>query len=180
MFQEIYSLGLSITSCIWDGYVVRGALTHGLVHLDTESQMLIGPAFIRAYELESREAVFPRVIIDPKTIKEYRINPIFRADHHDFEEDSSYVFSLLRLDTDGYYFVDYLKAISTGEVEPPVLEGILLQHKELVERNLLSARNTGIQKKYSWLGNYHNAVVQDLFTADRRVEFAIPVEQLAI
>jgi hypothetical protein len=51
-------LGLALA-----GFLVRGAISIGeLVH--TRSAVF-GPALIRAYELESRRAVYPRVLLDP-------------------------------------------------------------------------------------------------------------------
>ena len=44
------------------GFLVRGGVTRGdLMH---DEQIVFGPALNRAYELESKEAVYPRVLID--------------------------------------------------------------------------------------------------------------------
>ncbi|KTD05821.1 hypothetical protein Lgra_2598 [Legionella gratiana] len=44
------------------GFLVRGGLSAGkLYHKD---QIVFGPALLRAYEIEHKEAIFPRVIID--------------------------------------------------------------------------------------------------------------------
>lgn len=51
-------LGLALA-----GFLVRGAISIGdLVH--TQSAVF-GPALVRAYELESQRAVYPRVLLDP-------------------------------------------------------------------------------------------------------------------
>lgn len=47
----------------YDGVFCRGAITKGkLFHRD---KVLFGSSYIRAYELEKNEAIYPRVIIDP-------------------------------------------------------------------------------------------------------------------
>ncbi|WP_426205158.1 hypothetical protein [Pseudomonas sp. TWP3-1] len=45
------------------GYIVRGGITFGDVFFDDMS--FFGPAVDRAYELESKKAVTPRILIDP-------------------------------------------------------------------------------------------------------------------
>jgi hypothetical protein len=47
---------------------LRGAITYGEVHYDSETNIIVGKAFIDAYNLE-REAVYPRVIVDPPILK---------------------------------------------------------------------------------------------------------------
>ncbi len=52
------------------GFLVRGAIVRGkLIH---NEKMLLGPALIEAYRLESRSAIFPRVIIQQSVAKMLR------------------------------------------------------------------------------------------------------------
>jgi hypothetical protein len=47
----------------WSGLLIRGAITIGdIVHDDS---IVFGPALNRAYELESQQAIYPRIILDP-------------------------------------------------------------------------------------------------------------------
>ncbi len=46
---------------------LRGAISFGMVYYVPEKNILIGKGFINAYNLE-KEAIYPRVIIDPKII----------------------------------------------------------------------------------------------------------------
>lgn len=77
--------------------LLRGGITVGKV-IHTK-KILLGPGMIRAYELESKFAKFPRVIIDTELI--------------DFWEEQLYdlnfenVFELSK-DKDGFYFMDYI------------------------------------------------------------------------
>lgn len=55
-FTALYMLSL--------GYPVRGAVTRGrLVH---RSNVIFGPCMNRAYDLESRVAIYPRIVLDPQ------------------------------------------------------------------------------------------------------------------
>ena len=47
--------------------LLRGAITSGPLHHDGE--MLLGPAMIEAYKLESRVAVYPRIIVEKTLIR---------------------------------------------------------------------------------------------------------------
>jgi hypothetical protein len=44
------------------GFWIRGAVTVGLIHHD--EHIVFGPALNRAYELESKVAIYPRILID--------------------------------------------------------------------------------------------------------------------
>lgn len=50
-------LGLAVS-----GFLIRGAVTVGLIHHD--EHIVFGPALNRAYELESKVAIYPRILID--------------------------------------------------------------------------------------------------------------------
>ncbi|WP_413942710.1 hypothetical protein [Bdellovibrio sp. HCB-162] len=57
---------LATHASVW----TRGALSIGDLCIDSQKNVLVGPAFVQAYELE-RLANYPRVIIDPRVIKEF-------------------------------------------------------------------------------------------------------------
>jgi hypothetical protein len=49
---------------------VRGAISSGPAFFDPRKNNVVGKAYINAYQLEERQAVYPRVIIDNKIIAE--------------------------------------------------------------------------------------------------------------
>ena len=61
---------LAFRSKIW----TRGAVSVGDLYIDEESNILVGPAFVQAYELE-KFADYPRVVIDPKVFKFFGFSP---------------------------------------------------------------------------------------------------------
>ena len=64
------------------GLLIRGGITYGrLFHTD---DYCVGPALVRAYELEYKKAFYPRVILDPKLLR----FPIFRK----WAEESHFLF----------------------------------------------------------------------------------------
>lgn len=66
------------------GFFIRGGVTIGPLHHD--HRIVFGPALNRAYELESKEAVYPRIIIDPAILDRLPINLPY------VERDAEYTF----------------------------------------------------------------------------------------
>ncbi len=52
---------------------IRGGISSGKVHFDTNKNQVVGPAFINAYLLEEELAKVPRVIVDNKIINELNL-----------------------------------------------------------------------------------------------------------
>lgn len=71
-FQKIGFLQaiLAMESNIW----IRGAVSIGNLHIDEDKNILVGPAFVRAYNLEAT-ADFPRIIIDPLVCRHFDLLP---------------------------------------------------------------------------------------------------------
>ncbi|MYY44358.1 MULTISPECIES: hypothetical protein [Weeksellaceae] len=90
------------------GYLTRGGVSIGkLIHTD---EFIFGPALVNAYELESKKAIYPRIIIDSKVIE----NGIkYRQDHHSQEEELDYIMKILTEDDDKNYYIDYIAKASS-------------------------------------------------------------------
>jgi len=62
VFELLNDIAFCLVDLVERGFLLRGAVTCGdLLHT---KKHLLGPAMVRAYELESKCARFPRVIID--------------------------------------------------------------------------------------------------------------------
>lgn len=69
---------------------------------------------------------------------------------------------LLRQDTDGLWFVDYLKAILAELDEPEMYPALLEEHRGLVNKRLeASVTLDPASKALTWLWSYHNQVVEE-------------------
>jgi hypothetical protein len=60
---------------------------------------------IHAYELESKVAKYPRVLVDTKLVSVARKA---HARHHTSHHEARYVSEFLTKDTDGHRFIDYI------------------------------------------------------------------------
>lgn len=89
-----------------EGIVVRGGITVGNV-VKSHGQ-LFGPGVIDAYQLESKAAKYPRIVVDQKVLNELATNDQLWI--HDRDDELSAVNGLLRRDEeDDLLYVDYLR-----------------------------------------------------------------------
>lgn len=75
---------LAIKSKIW----TRGAVSVGDLFIDEKNNVLVGPAFVQAFELE-KKANYPRVIIDPKICSFFDLTPHSFVEKINLEKDTA-------------------------------------------------------------------------------------------
>jgi hypothetical protein len=155
---EVLNVVYLQVSLIDEGILVRGGITFG--DIVKSWGLLYGPGLIRAYELE-REASVPRVLVDTRLLtKDLRTNSLLRNPDHDYKTEMKYIRRLIRRDTDGKYFVDYLRAIAS-EFDPPetYLQFLEFHRKHIVQGLAKFKGDKEVLRKYKWLRAYHNATV---------------------
>lgn len=142
------------------GYLLRGGMTIDDIYMDGST--VFGPAINKAYGLESEFAVYPRIVVDPVVFEQLAKEPLLRY-HDEWNEEWEHISGLVCRDSDGLYFVDYMRGIMT-ELDNPGDEFIFLsQHKELIQRSVRDIKKMDkIAAKYLWLATYHNTVVQEM------------------
>ncbi len=137
-------------SLIQEGVIVRGGITVGEIFV--EDKMIFGPALNRAYHLESKVAVYPRVLIDGAVHQRLHDNVVLG--------DMKYIWR----DDDGQFFVDYLVG-NIGQLwefgmDPDLVRESLVVHRELIMRNRKKHKEDSRNlAKYNWLATYHNQVL---------------------
>jgi hypothetical protein len=145
------------------GFFVRGGLSLGRMHL--RDGLVFGPALVEAYELESKSAVHPRVVLSPAVDESQRADLGFYASPRDSAQAS-----LLLCDGDGRTFVNYLALLFD---EPDDLDEELADHRDVVVAKLDAHRgDKHLWEKYRWVAEYHNAVIERAFgrRSDLRVD----------
>jgi hypothetical protein len=96
-------------SMIMTGFTSRGGITVGsMFH---EGPLAFGPALNAAYHLERCQAHFPRVLIDSS------LNRYIEAAARKFPKHWPFV----RIDSDGYYFSDYLTTLAMSDDVAPAI-----------------------------------------------------------
>jgi hypothetical protein len=121
-----------------DNMLLRGALTSGKVKItDDNPPMVVGPAFVEAFAMESENAIFPRIIIS---------NNLYHLAGCDFIAE----------DSDHFYFLDFLEyEIRNENHNPKQLSHYLTTSKVINflrnEYNNYVEKNKWLAQKYGWL-----------------------------
>lgn len=140
-----------------NGFVARGAITYGDLFYDNEKNIWFGPAMNRAYFLESNQAIFPRVIIDPEYAEklfEFNENK-YRSNN----EQKMFNGKILCRDEDGFIYLNYLNKGKIGIINQMEYMNVVEAALQLCDMERNKTRKTekmrqSIKIKYDWLEKY--------------------------
>ncbi len=157
LFSQLLHLVHAQSRLIFDeAILIRGAVTIGDV-VKSWGQ-LFGPAVVRAYELERDHAKYPRIIVDRRIFDV--LDGIRGAWLNGKRADKRTLRGLVRKDSDGSLFVDYLRVLRSELDDPSTYPALLDQHHEFITNGLKKhALKPKIREKYKWLDSYHNATI---------------------
>ncbi len=129
-------------------WFLRGGLALGDVHI--HEGLVYGPALIDAYEVESTQALQPRIVLSPQAVESQRAALGAYGDPTSSPENQ-----LLLQDDDGLVFVDYLSVLFDDPDED--YPTALAMHRDRVTARLERHRGRrAIWEKYRWVAEYHN------------------------
>ncbi|HEY8036875.1 MAG TPA: hypothetical protein VIF37_14940 [Methylobacter sp.] len=136
-----------------NGFFVRGAIAVDELYMDDVT--IYGIGLIDAYEAESKQAKYPRIILTESAEVMFReIDKGFQTQNFDNYTSHNYLSRYLNRDCDGLFFLNYLESINIAD--NPFLE-VLEQHKTVIEDRLKKYHDeSDILEKYVWAANYHN------------------------
>jgi hypothetical protein len=141
------------SSLLWKKILLRGAVSYGPVYYNAERNIIVGMGFIKAYLLE-KEAIHPRIIIDPAIIKlgfndkAGFLKQMNGSTDYNFEHRLIYSASEFAKINDDGIFIDYAnKIIKESEVT-----GNLERTYDMIRENLYSDQR--LYAKYVWLRDY--------------------------
>lgn len=170
-FHELLDLLHAQIQCVGSGVVIRGGITIGNAHVGLDGKgPVFGPAMVRAYEIETNEAVHPRIVIDQSAYETFRTDARLHREGHTVEMEMGYVDKLLRVDADGTRFVDYLAGGESEFDHPGGYFKFLDEHAAMI-RDKLATTKDKVRGKFEWLAAYHNDVVGQIiadFTSGAR------------
>ncbi len=161
MFHEMLDLVHLQGELINNDVCIRGGVSIGLVHFDNET--LFGPGFIRAYEMESAYANYPRIALDPNLIEQLQKDQRLASGHNLLADEFDHIQKNIRKGSDGIYFINYLRSF-LGEIDDAEnVPAFLAHHKEIILRNASAFQGLNpVSAKYLWMATYHNEVIADL------------------
>jgi hypothetical protein len=151
-----------------EGLFSRGGLARGPFF--ASETFVYGPALVEAYRIESREAVYPRILLSPG-LAEHARQELAAFGGGDTEVHRT----LLAVDDDGRVFVNYLASVFD---EPEDVDEMLAIHRRHVLANLEAHRgNERVYKKYEWAAAYHDRFCRSRLHPDWAAEhFSGPPE----
>lgn len=162
LFDELLSIAYMQSTLAERSVALRGAVTVGdvaFVSRRGKGVQVFGPAFIDAYSLESRLADYPRVLVDPRLLRQQRRDDRLKAGWHTRKQDREEIDRLVRIDADGLAFVNYLD-VAIHDIGGSESVRFVGQHRDFIEAKLRDrSTSRAAKRKYRWLGSYHNQVV---------------------
>ena len=167
LLTEILDLVYAQAKLAENRVLVRGAVTVG--ELFRRDHLIFGPGLVRAYELESTVALFPRIIFDP-TIFAILTKGLELYGAGDPKEELGDIRNLLALDSDGVWFLDYLRsiALSFGQDRTDYFR-FLSHHKTMIVDQFAHFQTLSrVAAKFNWLALYHNSVIRSLNNDEMR------------
>lgn len=127
------------------GVLMRGGIVLGdIIHTD---QLLLGPAMVSAYQIESKCAVSPRIVVDPKVA--YRYNIIKKRMTGEGIDFSKYV---IHKDYDDTSYIDYFNFDDDDIFIGDESFDYFKQLCEMVAQHVDSP-DISIRMKYLWMRN---------------------------
>lgn len=152
LFTHLMSMQSSL---IKSNILIRGAIAYGNHH---ESENLIfSSGLVKAYELESKKAIFPRIIIDDRVIKKIgnsKKNSILR--------------SFILQDYDNQLFLDYLWSYwNQGDYSNEISDILKAQRRLIIKSRRMHHNKPKILQKFAWLSMYHNQVIKKITNLDK-------------
>ena len=102
VFRILMSLLYLQIDAINYGLLLRGSITCDLLKHDETH--LFGPAINKAHEIEDNISLFPRILVDEEVITLAMKNP---HDTNTPEYEKQCLEELLKIDFDGFYYIDY-------------------------------------------------------------------------
>lgn len=145
---------------------IRGAVSMSDLYMD--ENIVLGPAIIDAYKLETEKAVYPRIILSKEVIEVVKGHTRYYREPKDSPQNREYL-----VDIDGHHFINYLYILIDGNYDYyDEVEKELLKHKRAVTKNINKHRdNFKLHEKYVWIGRYHNYFCKTFLKRFGKIDF---------
>lgn len=165
-YEELNSLVIYQGNMACNGVMIRGGLTLGKVCVHKDR--IFGPGFVRAYQIESSLARYPRILIDEILCANSDDNPIINSmGYYMWSEMSAHIYEMLYRADDGQWCLDYLPYIYQAEHDPGISGlDVLRAHRDGIIAQLAlvgASKSDEAIAKIRWVANYHNKIIERAF-----------------
>jgi hypothetical protein len=150
------------------GFLIRGGVEYGKI-IHTE-EFVFGPGLNQAYQIESKEAIYPRILVAPSVLQIGKNFPL-RINSADNEEES--IMEIVRKDFDDKLYIDYIGG-AYQELDEPNYDMLdyLIKLKEIVKSGYLKSEacdSTRLKEKFDWLKNKVNETIKVFSTNAKKM-----------
>lgn len=150
---------------ILEGVASRGGIDMGQFYAD--APFFFGPALNSAYTLESKIAVFPRVVLGDSALTR-AVEESLTGDLETFE-------SMLVVDEDEKVFVNYLGDLPyTVEEEQDTIEPLEVHRDRILGWLAQFGEDERLGAKYRWMASFHNWMLETRLTPDLSEPLVVP------
>lgn len=171
LYYELTNLGWSQGCLFQDGIFIRGAMDIGKLYVDDDN--IFGDSFNSAYEMESKIAKFPIILVSSNVLKminsnSYDVNIRKSGDNIDF----------MNMISDRYhshYYIDFMLQATRvrGLLDEKICDLELLNYRNVLKVAISeNNKNPDILAKLFWLQEYYNYTVfrhQDVLSRYRKL-----------
>ncbi len=136
--------------------IIRGGIYYGpLIHTD---KALFGPGLVDAYQVESKAAVSPRIIL-PKSLydKDNQFQKLLKNTHSNLELND-----LIERDEDDFFYLDYFDKCQHPKLKIFINDNEYIDHMKRLKKFIikgLETKSPGIYSKYGWMKTKWNKTV---------------------
>ena len=161
IFSTIATIQILLLNLANRGIVMRGGISVGQLFHD--SKYIFGPAFIEAYDIESKIAKFPRIICNDSLVLLSQKGKALHSARQDLE-----IFThIVRQDNDKFWYIDYIGNIEslfdTGYEQIEYLQKLY----NLIVDNLKESTTASVLEKYEWMKEKYNHTAADILNNER-------------
>lgn len=140
--------------------LLRGGITIGeLIH---KNEFCFGPGMIRAYEIENKKAIYPRILID---------QAIFEQDNF---EDTNLLKMLIATSSDNFKYLNTFNFFKEYHLRYESLQNYFpFQQISMSIDNNLDTKDKKVREKYLWLAKEFNGFLDGI-----KKKFGIPDDHI--
>ena len=133
---------------------VRGGITFGeIIH---NENVCFGPAMIKAYEIEQKEAFYPRIVVDKAAVQK----GLLLHGIADTSEIKEYIEQVINEGEDGLFFLDILFASEDEIGNFDEYLCFLNEIKTYLVQHLSKKYPDNVKQKYIWFARYFNETIK--------------------
>ena len=141
------------------GILVRGGIVVGDAIRSYER--FFGQGVIDAFDVESKQALYPRIVVHASVFEELRRNPQVWMHDGDEKGELKAVKSLLHHDEEnGLYYIDYLRVMESELDNPDYYPECLELFRKKIGEMISETSHDGARSKLEWMQRYHRRIVR--------------------